>query len=206
MQGRKRIIRDLGLGARADGQKRRLACIGQTDQTDIGDQLQPQPDPALFSRPALVRSAGRPVGAGFEVGVAKSAIAAFAEQHFLAVFIQIGKQCLAVIVKDLRADGHVDDDGLSLGTCAIGTGAIATLAGAKMLRVSKVDQGVQVRYGAENDVATASTIAAIRAAELNILLTTKRDDTIPAIAGAHIDLGLVEEFHRLSRLSPKITV
>ena len=47
-----RIIGDLGLGARDGGEEGRLAGIGQADEAGIGDQLQPQPNPALLAGPA----------------------------------------------------------------------------------------------------------------------------------------------------------
>ena len=37
--GRERVVGDLGLGVRDGGEEGRLTCVGQTDETDIGDEL-----------------------------------------------------------------------------------------------------------------------------------------------------------------------
>src|SRR5689334_12961217 len=65
-----------------------------------------------------------------------------------------------------------------------------------MLRVAEVDQGIQVVHGLEHDVAAFAPVAAIGAAELDVFLAPERDHTIAAVAGAEVDLGLVEELHR----------
>ena len=64
-----------------------------------------------------------------------------------------------------------------------------------MLRVAEVDERVEVGHRLEHDVAAASAVAAVGAAELDELLAPERDHAIAAVAGAEIDLGLIEEFH-----------
>ena len=51
MQRRERIIGDLRLGGGDGGEQRRFAGVGQADEADVGDQLQPQHDGALDPRP-----------------------------------------------------------------------------------------------------------------------------------------------------------
>jgi hypothetical protein len=62
-----------------------------------------------------------------------------------------------------------------------------------MLRVAEVDQRVQVGYRLEDDVASLAAVAAVRAAELQELLAPERDDTVAAVAGAEVDLSLIEK-------------
>jgi hypothetical protein len=64
-----------------------------------------------------------------------------------------------------------------------------------MLGIAEVDKGVEVVFSDENDVTALAAIPAIRATELDELLAPERDHAIPAVAGAEIDLGLVEKFH-----------
>ncbi len=66
-----------------------------------------------------------------------------------------------------------------------------------MLRVAKIDQCIEVGDGFENDVATAPAIAAVRAPVLDKALPTERDDTVATVAGFHVNLRLIKEFHRL---------
>ena len=60
MQGREGIVGDLRLGARRCRQQGRFAGVGQPDQAGIGDQLQPQPDPAFLARPAGMATGAAP--------------------------------------------------------------------------------------------------------------------------------------------------
>ena len=62
MQRGEGIVGDLRFGGADDGEEGRLAGIGQADQAGIRDQLQPQPDPALFALLAGIGVARRAVG------------------------------------------------------------------------------------------------------------------------------------------------
>ena len=62
MQGCERIVADLRLGGRDDGQERRLAGVRQTDQPGVGDQLEPQHQSALLAELPRICATGRLVG------------------------------------------------------------------------------------------------------------------------------------------------
>ena len=64
-----------------------------------------------------------------------------------------------------------------------------------MLLVAIVDQRVEAVGAFDHDVAAAAAVAAVGAAELDEFLAPERDAARPAVAGAHIDPGLIEEFH-----------
>ena len=66
----------------------------------------------------------------------------------------------------------------------------------EMLLVAIVDQRVQPVDRLREDVAAAPAVAAIGTAELDEFLAAKRDRARAAVAGADVDLGLVEELHR----------
>ena len=125
------------------------------------------------------------------MGVAEAAIAAAAQRDFAAGLIEIGEHCFLVVGHDLGADRNADMHVRRGAPGAVAACAIAALGRAEMLRVAEIDQRVEVGHGFENDVAAAAAISAIRAAELHVLLAAERDYTVPAIAGTHVDLGLV---------------
>ena len=52
------IVGDLRLGGGDGGEQGRLAGIGQADEAGIGDQLQPQPQPALLALLAGIGARG----------------------------------------------------------------------------------------------------------------------------------------------------
>ena len=86
------IVGDLRLGRADDGDQRRLACIREADQADVGDQLQLDGQLALVAGVAVLGEAGSLAGGGGEVLVAPSAAAAFGDEDALAVVSQIGDQ------------------------------------------------------------------------------------------------------------------
>ena len=129
------------------------------------------------------------------MGIAMPAVAAAAEDDRLTCGIEIGEHGLLIIRKNLRADGDFDAHVRRAGAGAVGAGAVAALPGAEMLGVAEVDEGVQVLGGFEDDVAAAAAVTAVRAAEFDEALAPEGDDAVAPIAGADVDLGLVEEFH-----------
>ena len=73
--------------------------------------------------------------------------------------------------------------------------AAAAVLGLEVLLVAVVDQRVEAVDRLRDHVAALAAVAAVRAAELDELLAPERDAAVPAVAGADVDLGLVEEFH-----------
>ena len=102
-----RIVGDLRLRRADRGEEGGLAGVRQADEAGVGDQLQPQPDPALLARLAGIGVARRAVGRRLEVRVAEAAVAALRQHHALADLGQVGEQRLLVLVEDLRADRHL---------------------------------------------------------------------------------------------------
>ena len=93
------VVRDLGLGLRDACQESRFACIGQSDQPDIRDQLQLEDDGLFFARLAGIGMARRLIGGALEMRVAETAIAAAQQHHTIADIREIGDQRLAVFLE-----------------------------------------------------------------------------------------------------------
>ena len=195
VQGGEGVVGDFRPGGGDDGEEGGLAGIGQADKPDIGDEFQPQPDPAFLTRPAFVGAAGGAVGGGFEMGVAEAAIAAFEQYDAFAGGVEVGQHGFLIVVEDLGADGHFDHHVVRAGAGHIGARAVAAFAGAEMLGVAEVDQGVEVGHRLKDDVPAAPAHAAIGATVFDEAFTPEGDDAVAAVAGAEIDFGLVEELH-----------
>ena len=73
--------------------------------------------------------------------------------------------------------------------------AVGALRGLEVLLIAVVDQRVEAIDDLDDDIAAAAAIAAVGSAELDELLAAKRHAAVSAVAGANVDLGLVEEFH-----------
>ena len=198
MQRGEGIVGDLRLGRGDRRQEGRLAGIGQADQAGIGDQLQPQPDRQLLAGQAGIGAARRLVGRGLEMLVAEAAIAALGQPEALADLGQVADQRLVVLVEDLRAGRHLQRHVGALGAGHVAAHAVDAGLGLEMLLVAIVDQRVQPVDGLQPDIAAAAAVAAVRPAELDEFLAPERHRAGAAVAGADIDLGLIEKFHRIT--------
>ena len=138
------------------------------------------------------------------MGVAESAVAALGEHQPLAGLGQVGDQGLAVLVQDLGADGHLDDDAAPLGAAPIAPGAVPSAAGLEMLGVAKIDEGVEVGHDLDDDVAAAPAVAAVGAAERNELLAAKGHRTGAAVTAFDVNLGFVEKLHPSWSVRPSV--
>src|SRR5262245_47810591 len=79
---------------------------------------------------------------------------------------------------------------------AVAAHAVDAGLGLEVLLISIVDKGVEALDGLDPDVAAAAAVAAVGAAVLDVLLAPERDRAAAAVAGADVDLDLVEELHR----------
>ncbi len=127
--------------------------------------------------------------------VAEAAVPAFSQKLALAEFGEVGDQRLVIVLEYLRADRDAEHHVGALGAMAVAAHAVAAGLRLEVLLVAIVDQGIQPVDSFREDVAAAPAVAAVGPAELDELLAAKGDRARAAVAGADIDLGLVEEFH-----------
>src|SRR5439155_9346203 len=126
------------------------------------------------------------------------AVTALGEAHALARLRQIVEQGLAIVVQDLGSHRHFEDQRLACGPTAVLAHAMIATPGAEMLLITIIDQRVEIGDRLHDDVAAAPAIAPVGPAEFDEFLAQERDRAGAAGAAADIDLGLIEEFHRLS--------
>src|SRR5262249_6765668 len=116
-------------------------------------------------------------------------------QMGLANLLEVREQRLTIFFVNLRAGRDLHDDVGAIRAVAVLAHAAAAILGGEVLLVAVVDQRVESVHRGDDHVAAAPAVAAVRAAELDELLAPERDAAVPAVAGADIDLGFVEEFH-----------
>src|SRR5919204_3331542 len=96
---REGVVCDLRLGGARYRQQRRLARVRQSDQADIGDQLQLQPEPEGLTRLSELGKARRLPGGGLEAGVTPPAPAGLRHHEPLVWRNQV-RERLALLVLD----------------------------------------------------------------------------------------------------------
>src|SRR5690348_642167 len=132
------------------------------------------------------------------MGVAEPAIAAAGEHDALSDFGQVGQQCCVILIVDLRAHRHFEKDVGAIGAMPILAHAGAAVARGEMLLVAIIDQRIKAIHCLGDDLAALAAVAAVWTAEFDELLAPERDASVAAIAGANVNLGLVEKFHWLT--------
>ena len=103
----------------------------------------------------------------------------------------------------MRAWRNPEDHVIAIGTGAVLAHAVATLLGAEVLLIAKVDERVEVFDALGPYVAAATAIAAIGTAKLDKFLAPEADAAVAAIARLHINFDNIEELHaaRLQNLA-----
>ena len=92
---------------------------------------------------------------------------------------------------------NLDDYGFTLGARPVAAHAMDAAGGLKVLLVTEIDEGVEIVHADEFDIASATAVAAVGAAELDEFFTAETDAAVTAITALDVDFGLVQEFHRL---------
>ena len=132
------------------------------------------------------------------MAVAIAAIAALGQHDALAGPGDIGNQGVVVLLEQLGAERHLDDEIRRVGAGALGALAMAAALGAKMLLEAKIDQGVELRRAQRHHRAATPAIAAVRPAARLVALAPEADAAVPAGAARHIDFGLIQKAHENS--------
>src|SRR5713101_4535721 len=195
MQRREGIIRDFWFGGAHARQKRGLPSVGETHEPRVCNQLEAQPDRALFAGKPRICTARRTIGGRFEMRITETAIAALGEDGAIANLGDIGEERFIVFVENLGALRHLEHDVGSSRTGTVLAHAVAAGLRLEMLLIAIIDQGIQPIDAFSDYIAASATIAAVRTAELDELLAPKRDATRPAVARPDVHLGLIEELH-----------
>ena len=196
LQRREGIIANLGLGVGNGIDQAGLAGVRLPDQADIGQQLQPQPDPHFLARKTGLELARSAVGTGLVVVVALAAVAALHQDGALANAGHVDDQrAVFIIGQNLRAHRHLDQQIIAARPGAVAAHAVGTALGLEMLGVAEIDQRIEAIDTFENDVTALAAVAAIGAAIFHELLAPERHGPITPGTGGNENLGLIEKVH-----------
>jgi hypothetical protein len=189
---RERIRGDLGARPSQGREQRGLAGVGQADESDVGQQLELQIEPALFAGQAVFGEARHAPGRGHKAGVAAAAFVAARHDDALTFDCEVGEQ-RAVAVADLGADRHLYDGrhaGLAVTLLAHPVTAALAL---EMHLVAKVGEVAELARGDHHDVAAGTAVAAVGAAPRHVLFAPETDGARSAVAAAHVDGGVIAQ-------------
>src|SRR5437867_319521 len=191
-----RIVGYLRTRGREPGDERGFPSVGVSDQADIGQQLQLQPQAALFAGTAGLMFRRRLVRGGGETGVAAAAPASVCYQEPLAGRGEVVELLSALGVVDHRADRRLELDRLPLVPAAVAALAMASALGFMLGVETEMQKGVLVLSGDQINVPAAASIAAARTAARNIFFPPESQTAISAVSGFYVDPDFVDEHCR----------
>ena len=186
-QRRERVVGDLRPRGRDARDERGLAGVREADETDVGQELELQPQLLRLAGHARVRAARRAVRGGREAGVAAAALAAGRDEDTLARLGQVGQlDQLSAVLDDLvdhRADRHLQHEGLAVAAVPVRAHAVLAALRLEPLVEAVADERVHVGAGDEEDRAAVAAVAAAGPAAWHELLAAERDAPAPAGPG-----------------------
>ena len=192
------IVGDLRTRRRDARDERRLAGIRETDQADVGEQLQLEPQILFLARFAGLHFARRPIRRRREVRVADPAAAAARDEHALTFGRQIREQLerlvrVAGLFVDQRADRHGELEIVAALAGAVRSLTVSAAPGGQLGMKPVVDERVGVRAGDDEDRTAVAAVAAARAAARHELLAAERQTSPSAIASRDVNVDFVNE-------------
>ena len=186
------VVRYLGVGVGHHAEQGALAHVREAHQADVGQELQLQEHGVLLAGQAgLCKARGLARGGG-EALVAPAAASAAAGDE-VAAGAHVVHDGAGVRVADDRSGRDAQHNALAvLARAALGAAGSA-VAGGELALVAEVHQRVHVRVGAEDDVAAAPAVAAVRASGRDVLLAVEGDGAVAALAGLDVYGYFVDE-------------
>src|SRR5919108_4153753 len=139
------------------------------DVRRVHEQLEAQLDPALLARKPGLGEARRPPRGRREPLVAPASGAARRDDRARALVRQICEE-LALLVEDLRPDGHLQLQVAAVGAVPVGAAAVLASAGAQPPPAGEARQVSQRADRSQRDVAARSAVTAVPAAARPVLL------------------------------------
>ena len=195
MERREGVVGNLGPRLRHRCKERRFTGVRQADQPGVCDQFEAQPDGHFQAGQSCVGVVGGLIGCGLEAHVAKAAVAALGQHHTVADVDEIGQQRFAVFGVDFGTGRNFDGAIRATSAGAVLAHAVFAVLGLVVLLIAVIDQRVEVVDAFDVDIAALAAVAAERSAELDVFFAAECDAAVPAVTGADVDFGLVEEFH-----------
>src|SRR5262249_30271505 len=160
---------------------------------DVREQLELEPHGALFAQRAGLCRAWGLVPRGGEVDVALAAHAALREHEARAIRIEIDQRLVRFV--DHRPDRNLDHEVVAGGAVLILVAAVLAAVRLVVALVFEVEQRRQRVIGHDDDAASVAAVAAGWTAAWYTILAPERGGAVSAVAGLHLDDGLVDELH-----------
>ena len=164
LHGGEGVVGNFRLRSRHRREERRLAGVGEADETHVAEELQLEHHGLLDGRLAGLCVARGAVGRRGEVPVAESTFSSAKQFYFLAVFGNVGKKLARLGVEHGGAHRHLYYAVFTV-FAERASGASRLSVGSEYVAlVAEVKQGPYIAVSAQDDVASPAAVASVGAA------------------------------------------
>ena len=192
----------MGVAAEITGQECRLPGVGLADESDVGDELELQLERPRLAFLSGLPFAGRLMSSGGEEAVALAAPAALCDDHLLPINEDLGEDLAGRCVADYSAGRHRENHVLARLSALVRAHAVLAALRDPAIAVGIVEQRREIPVAANDDVAAASTVAAVRTAHRHAMLSAERRASRASGARFNSDYYAINE-HRLRRVTSR---
>jgi len=168
--------------------------VGETNETDIGQNLDFHLQPPDIARLSRQGPSGGLIGGRLEMDVPPSAVSALKVQESAFVPTEIPDKFSRIRILDDGSRGHGDHHILPMPPVALGTFSVTAVLGVEFLLVPKMRQGPQVSPDLEDGVPSPSAVAAGGASHGGELLPAEGNATVSAVARGYFYYCFIGEF------------
>src|SRR6266487_6489108 len=186
LEGRERIVGDLGARGRDHREQCALAGIGLTEQADVGDQLEDELEASLFAFFSWLPFARRLMRRRRKVLIAAPAAATLRDEQRLALLNQLAEDFPRLGVADFGSRGDWQEHIVGRFAGHVLSLPVLPAFGPPVRVVAIIEEGGEIRVCPYEDASSNSAIPTIRTTLRHKLLTTERAG--PGAAGAGADL------------------
>jgi hypothetical protein len=194
-QRRKRVVGDLGARTGNRRDESTLADVWEAHDANVCEELEDEPDLLTLARRAGLGAARGAVIGRRELDIPTPAFATLGDDELGARLMEVGEQGVALLVVDLGAYGDLDPYVPACLAELVLAPAILAALGANDPAVAKIEQRGESIVCHQDDAPSASSIASRGAAERDELLSSKRDGTVPTVAGGDLQRYFIDEIH-----------
>ena len=196
-----RVVGNLGPSPAQGGDQRRLACAREADQTDVGNNLEFQPDDQVFAGLTKQGEPGCLALGTRQRRVAQPATPALGDHHLSACADHVGQHLPALVGHD-RPVRDRQNQVVAMRTIAVAASAMAAVLGSAYAAKVVVDQRGHIRIDPQDHRSTWAAVAAIRPTQRFELLAVHRRDAVATAPGDDLERHLVHEGRNGHRFGP----
>ena len=198
---REGIVGDLGLCGGNDRKKRAFARIREPPQSYVGQHLQFENESSLLTILTGLRITRSLVGRGLEMPVSQSAPATLEQDELFAVgghLSGIFRRTVLEHPSGDRSQRYGDNDVLAVLTRRAGPGTAFAVLRELVTLVLKVNQRPVLAVAAQDDMSSATAVAAVRSAEFDEFLAAEMRRPAAAVSGTGEYFHVIYKVRRFS--------